>query len=144
MRSNTAITIALVSITLVGCSQKEETPNAASTATVVCTYAPSQSNKVLALSTTAGGTGAAAAIVANAAGLTAVAHSSGAIIFTGASGYVAGTIGLAAVVPIAVTVGALAGGAAATIELACAPKNHPKLVAQVQAMANTLVADLKK
>lgn len=70
-------------------------------------------------------------------------HSSETYIFTGATGYIAGTLGAAAIVPFAVTVGAVAGGAAVTVELACAPKNHPNLVAKVENMAKEFAAQYK-
>ena len=90
MQHRALATLALLSLTLVGCGRKEEPPSPAQVAEAVCSYAPSQSKQVLAVSAAAGGAGAGAAAVAAASGLTAVAHSSGAIIFTGASGYVAG------------------------------------------------------
>jgi hypothetical protein len=131
---------ALIAALLFGCGRKEEAPTVSSIAEAVCTYAPSQSKLALAASTAAGGAGGTASAVASAAGLTAVTHSSGAYIFTGASGYVAGTLGAATIVPVAVTVGALAGGAAVTVELVCAPKNHPDLVGKVKTMAKDFAA----
>jgi hypothetical protein len=62
-------------------------------------------------------------------------HSSGAYIFTGSAGYVAGTMGTAAALPVVVVVGVTAGGLAATVELVCASRNHPALVAKVEAAA---------
>lgn len=137
-----ASTAVAVSV-LHGCGRKEEAPSASKITEVVCTYAPSQSKAALAATAAAGGAGATASAVASAAGLSAVVHSSGAYIFTGATGYVVGTLGAAALVPLAVTVGALAGGTAVTVELACAPKNHPDLVAKVESMAKDFVAQYK-
>ena len=102
---------------------------------VVCTYAPSQSKIVAAVSGAAGGATATAGAVATATGLTAVAHSSGAMILTGTSGYIAGTIGgtaaTIAAAPVVVGVGFLVGGVAVTLELVCAAKNHPEQVKKV-------------
>jgi len=106
---------------------------------VVCTYAPSQSKAVAAVSGAAGGATATAGGVASATGLTAVTHSSGALILTGSSGYIAGTIGApaaaVAAMPLVVGVGLLVGGTAVTLELVCADKNHPDQVKKVNAAA---------
>lgn len=103
--------------------------SAAPSGEVICTYAPSQSKAVAAVSGAAGGAAATAGAVAAATGLTAVVHSSGALILTGASGYIAGTIGTTAATvaaaPVVVGVGLVVGGAAITLELVCAGKNHP-------------------
>ncbi len=113
---------------------------AQSSAEIVCSYAPSQSNKVAAITGAAGATATAGAVAA-ATGLTAtaVAHSSGALILTGTSGYIAGTIGGAAAAvaaaPVIVAVGLVVGGTAVTVELVCAKKNHPEQVAKIQAAA---------
>ena len=102
---------------------------------VICSYAPSQSSAVAALSGAAGGAGATAGAVAAATGLTAVSHSSGALILTGSLGYVAGTLGPTASVigaaPAIVLVGVAVGGTAVTLELVCATRNHPQQVAKV-------------
>lgn len=143
MNTKHLLALTVVLTLLGGCGRKEEPPSIAKVSEFVCAYAPSQSKSVLALSSMAGGAGAGAAAVANAAGLTAVAHSSGAYIFTGAAGYIAGTIGTAAIVPVAVTIGAFAGGAAGTIELACAPKNHPGLVSKVTAYAEEVASRVR-
>lgn len=137
--------LAVLVASLCGCGRKVEEVSAGAdkASEVVCAYAPSQKASVLAISATAGGVGAGAAAVASAAGLTAVVHSSGAYIFTGVGGYIAGTLGVAALVPVAVTVGAVAGGAAATVELLCAPKNHPELVSKVMALSEELVGKVK-
>lgn len=105
---------------------------------VVCSYAPSQSNLVAGISGAAGTTATAGAVAA-ATGLTAVAHSSGALILTGTSGYIAGTIGATAstvaAAPVIIAVGLVVGGAAVTVELVCAGKNHPEQVARVNEAA---------
>jgi hypothetical protein len=106
-----------------------------STADIVCSYAPSQSTVVSHISALAGGGTVATTAVANATGLSAVAHSSGAYILTGSGGYIAGTLGTAIVGPIIIGVGVVVGGSAATIELLCAPKNHPEFAAKVKAAA---------
>lgn len=98
---------------------------------VVCSYAPSQSNAVAAISGAAGGASATISAVSAATGLTVVTHSSGALILTGSTGYVAGTIGTIAVAPMIFTVGLIAGGAAVTLEVVCASNNHPDQVRKV-------------
>ncbi len=110
--------------------------SAVPTSDVVCSYAPSQSKAVAAISGAAGGASATAGAVAAATGLTAVIHSSGALILTGSSGYIAGTLGTTAATigaaPVVVTVGLVVGGVAASLELICASKNHPAQVARVE------------
>lgn len=110
------------------------------TTDVVCSYAPSQSKAVAAVSGAVGGASATAGAMAAATGLTAVAHSSGALILTGTSGYIAGTLGTTAAAvaaaPVVVAVGLVVGGAAISIELVCASKNHPYQVAKVEAAAS--------
>ncbi len=107
---------------------------------VVCSYAPSQSKAVAAISGAAGGASATAGAIAAATGLTAVAHSSGALILTGTSGYIAGTLGgtaaAVAAAPVVVVVGLVVGGAAVSLELVCASKNHPDQVEKVKEAAN--------
>lgn len=107
---------------------------------VICSYAPSQSSAVAAISGAAGGASATAGAVAAATGLTAVMHSSGALILTGTSGYIAGTLGTTAAAvaaaPFVVAVGLVVGGTAVTLELVCASKNHPDQVAKVNAAAS--------
>ena len=109
-------------------------------ADVVCSYAPSQSNVVAAVSGAVGGASATAGAVAAATGLTAVVHSSGALILTGSSGYIAGTLGAAATtvaaLPVIVAVGLVVGGTAVTLELVCATTNHPGQVEKVSAAAS--------
>lgn len=95
------------------------------TTDAVCTYAPSQSVIVNRISTGVGGAGLGAAAILQAAGLSAVMHSSGAYIFTGAGGYVAGTLGMAIVAPVLITTSVVVGGSVIALELTCAPKNHP-------------------
>jgi hypothetical protein len=126
-----------------GCNSKEEAPSHAamaksptSRAKVICSYAPSQSDVVSHLAAMAGSSAITAASVAQAAGLTAVLHSSGAYIFTSAGGYVAGTIGAAAALPAIVTVGVAVGGTAVTLELICASTTHPELASRVKAAAS--------
>lgn len=106
---------------------------------VICSYAPSQSTAVAAVSGAAGGASATAGAVAAATGLTAVAHSSGALILTGSSGYIAGTLGATAATvaaaPVVVAVGLVVGGSAVTLELVCAQRNHPEQVAKINAAA---------
>jgi hypothetical protein len=108
---------------------------AAATAEIVCSYAPSQSVIVSQLSGAAGGSAAAAAGVAKAAGLSVVMHSSGAPIFTGPAGYLAGTLGTAITLPVVVGVGVVVGGGAVTLELLCAPTNHPGFAAKIDTAA---------
>jgi hypothetical protein len=105
-------------------------------AEVICSYAPSQSKAVASISGAAGGAAATVTAVAAATGLTAVAHSSGAAILTGSSGYIAGTIGGAAAAPAIVMVGLMVGGVAVSLELVCASKNHPEQVEKVRAAAS--------
>ncbi|MBI2285896.1 MAG: hypothetical protein HYU79_00260 [Nitrosomonadales bacterium] len=104
-------------------------------ADIVCSYAPSQSKAVIGASSAAGGSSAAVLAMAQATGLSVVAHSSGAYILTGAGGYVAGTLGTAIAGPVIVGVGLIVGGAAVTVELLCAPKNHPDQVAKIEVAA---------
>ena len=108
---------------------------AAPSAERVCALAPSQSKTMAALAGAAGGSAGAIAAVAQAAGLSVVAHSSGAAILTGSGGYVAGTLGVAITGPAIVAVGLVVGGIAVTVELVCAPTNHPRQVAKVKAAA---------
>jgi hypothetical protein len=112
---------------------------AALPAEIDCSIAPSQSKAAAALSGAAGGSAAAVAVVAKAVGLSVVPHSSGAAILTGSSGYLAGTIGTAITGPVVVGLGLFVGGVAVTVELVCAPKNHPKQVALVRDAAREFV-----
>lgn len=109
--------------------------HAQETTDVVCSYAPSQSKAVIGASGVAGGSSAAILAMAQATGLSVVTHSSGAYILTGAGGYIAGTLGAAIAGPVIVGVGLVVGGAAVTVELLCAPKNHPDQVAKIEAAA---------
>lgn len=93
---------------------------------VVCSLAPSQSKLITGVTAATGGAAATTAAVASALGLTWVAHSSGALILAGSGGYIAGTLGTAIVAPIVIGVGVVVGGAAISVELLCAPKNHPE------------------
>ena len=128
----------LMSIGMAAC-----TAHAQSGGEVVCSYAPSQSKAVAAISGTAGGAAATASAVGAATGLTVVAHSSGAAILTGSSGYIAGTLGGAAAAPAIVTVGLIVGGAAVSLELVCASKNHPDQVEKVRAAATEFSQRMK-
>lgn len=101
------------------------------TTDVICTYAPSQSASVNRLSGLIGGAAAGTEITLLTSGMTIVAHSSGAPILTGAGGYIAGTMSGALVATTVVTVGVVVAGTAVTVELACAPRNHPDLVKKV-------------
>lgn len=102
---------------------------------IACSYAPSQSRASSAVAGGAAAMAASTSALLSATGLTAVAHSSGALIFTGASGYVAGTIRGAAAAPIAVGVGLVVAGTAMTVELVFAPINRPESLAKVEAAA---------
>ena len=101
------------------------------TTEVVCSYAPSQSATVNRIGGLVGGAAVGTEATLLTSGMTIVAHSSGAPILTGAGGYIAGTMTGALVATTVVTVGLVAAGTAITVELACAPKNHPELVKQV-------------
>lgn len=108
------------------------TAQAKATTDVVCSYAPSQSVVVNGIASGVGGAGAGAAAILQAAGLTAVSHSAGGYIFTGAGGYVAGTLGYAIVAPVLITASVVVGGTAIALELSCAPNNHPDAVNKVK------------
>jgi hypothetical protein len=114
---------------------------------VLCAFSPSESNKVAAIGAAAGvggGTAATTAAVVAATGLTAVTHSSGLLILTGASGYVAGTIGVpaaafataVAAAPVILAVSLVVGAGVVTVELVFASRSHPKLVRQIEAAAS--------
>lgn len=140
-RGTRAKAVALVvALAAWGCGKKEEPAAVArageSTADVICSYAPSQSAVVSHVSALAGGGAAATGAIASATGLTVVAHSSGAYILTGSGGYIAGTLGTAIAGPVIVVVGVVVGGSAATVELLCAPKNHPEFSAKIEATAS--------
>jgi hypothetical protein len=98
---------------------------------VVCSYAPSQSVAVNRITAQIGGAGAGAAAILQAAGMTAVTHSSGAYILTGTGGYIAGTIGAAVIAPILITASVVVAGTAVAVELTCAPTNHPSATKKV-------------
>ena len=99
---------------------------------VVCSYAPSQSVLVSRIAHGFGGAGLGAAAILQAAGMSAVLHSSGAYIFTGTGGYVAGTLGVAVVAPVLITASVVVGGSAIALELSCAPKNHPDSIKKIK------------
>lgn len=130
----------VVAVAASGCGKQDEPTAVAragdSTSDVICSYAPSQSAVVSHVSALAGGGAAATSAIAGATGLTVVTHSSGAYILTGSGGYIAGTLGTAIAGPVIVVVGVVVGGSAATVELLCAPKNHPEFSAKVEATAN--------
>lgn len=102
---------------------------------VICAYAPSQSKVVSSVAGSAGGAGVATAAIGQVLGLTVVTHSSGALILSGSGGYIAGTLGAAVAAPTIIAVAVVVGGTAATVELVCAPRNHPEYVAKVEAAA---------
>jgi len=99
---------------------------------IVCSLAPSQNKVMNRISGAADGATVTAYALAQATGLTVVAHSSGAYILTGAGGYVAGTLGGAIAGPIIVGVSLVVGGTAVTVELLCASENHPVEVARIR------------
>ena len=101
------------------------------TTEVICSYAPSQSATVNRISSLVAGAGVGSDIALSFAGLTSVSHSSGASIFTGVGGYIAGTMPGAIASTALVTASILVAGTVVTYELACAPKNHPELVKKV-------------
>ena len=140
MLKATVLALSLAAVTS-GCGKKEEPVVAApgDRGDVICSYAPSQSLVVSHLSALAGGGAFAAAAIASATGLTVVTHSSGAYILTGSAGYITGTLGAAIVGPAVVAVGIVAGGASMTVELLCAPKNHPDFAAKVEVAAREFV-----
>ncbi len=131
----------LAALVLGACGKKEQPTPApsqkakAEPTEVVCSLAPSQSTIISNLSSAAGGSAAAVAALGQALGLTVVTHSSGALILSGGSGYVAGTLGAAAAGPVVVGAGVLVAGVAGMVELLCVPKNHPDMVAKVEAAA---------
>lgn len=106
--------------------------HAATTADVVCFYAPSQSAAVKQITAGIGGAGVGAAALLQATGLQFVAHSSGGYILTGGGGYVTGTLLSPIVVPIVVAATVIAGGTAIVVELSCAPRNHPDAINSVK------------
>jgi hypothetical protein len=117
----TLLASCFVSLTMVGCGKGDQ-----KYVDIACSYAPSQSNLVSSLSSTAGGAAATTAGLAKALGLSVVTHSSGSLILTGASGYISGTLGAAIAGPAIITVGTVVGGSAVTLELLCSPQNHPE------------------
>lgn len=105
--------------------------NAYADTDVICTYAPSQDSKVNRISGMVAGAGAGAQAVLTATGLTVVSHSSGAAILTGAAGYISGTMAGATAAAVLIPATIVVGATAVTVELACAPKNHPDLVSKI-------------
>ncbi|MBE0548126.1 MAG: hypothetical protein IH627_10830 [Rubrivivax sp.] len=135
------------SITLAGCGKKEEAPAAAakestqaSNLEIDCSFAPSQSKVFAGLAAAGGGASVATAAIAQTLGLAALPHSSGALILSGAGGYIAGTLGTAFVLPTVISVGAGAGSLAVAVELICFPRNHPESAARLNAVASEFVA----
>jgi len=116
-------------------------PAQATTTDVICSYAPSQSSAAKAVTAAAGGVGAGVAAIMSAAGLTAVTHSSGAYILTGSGGYISGTLGGAAAAPFLTTVSVAVAGGAITLELSCAPKNHPDAVRAVKHYSDVFLSE---
>jgi hypothetical protein len=104
------------------------TAQAATTAEVVCSYAPSQSPTVNRITAAAGGAGAGASAILSATGLQFVTHSGGGYILTGSGGYVAGTLLSPILVPTVIVVSLAVVGGTVALELTCAPRNHPQAV----------------
>jgi len=130
----------LAAITLLSaCGKKEEAPSAANLS-FDCSIAPSQSKVFSALSSSAGGASAATIAIAKGLGLAAVPHSSGALILTGGSGYIAGTLGTAFILPAVIYVGAGATAAGVAIELVCFPRNHPDSASRLEASVKDLMS----
>lgn len=149
LRMNRIVTSSILAISVAiaasGCGTHEDAAAVApaavsdvgkSTADILCSYAPSQSAVVSHVSALAGGGAATTSAIASATGLTVVTHSSGAYILTGSGGYIAGTLGTAVAGPVIVLVGVVVGGSAATVELLCAPKNHPEFSAKIETIAD--------
>ena len=111
-------TVSVLLTLLAACGKKEAMASAGGSA-IARADAPSQSLLISHLGAAAGGSAIAAATIAKTIGLTAVSHRSGAYIFTGTGGYVAGTIGGASALPSTVLVGAVVAGRAVTVELVC-------------------------
>ena len=130
----------LIGYSISGCGDKEEANTSFSPEIpemeIVCSLAPSQSDVVANVSSALGGASATAVALAQATGLSVVTHSSGALILTGTGGYIAGTLGGAISGPVIVGAGVIVAGSALTVELLCAPTNHPDEVAKVKAAAN--------
>ena len=139
--------LVVIAFAVTGCGKKEEpkavaqapTPasgGSSSSVNIDCSLAPSQSKVVSGIVGAAGGTGVTAAMLSSALGLTAVTHSSGALILTGSGGYVAGTLGTAIAGPVIVGVGLVVAGSAVTVEVLCAPTNHPAEAQRVREAAD--------
>lgn len=124
--------ITLRKLIFLACMLVSSQIQAATTTDVICSYAPSQNAAVNRITAGLGGAGAGVAAILEAAGMTAVAHSSGAYIITGSGGYIAGTIGSAVLAPILITTSVAVAGAAVTVELSCVPKNHPKAIDAIE------------
>lgn len=111
-------------------------PVHAASTDVICTYAPSQHGAVQSITqmTTGAARGTQAVLVA--AGMNIVKHSSKLPILAGKAGYVAGSIPGAVTATTIITAAVIVAGVAVTVELACAPINHPELVAKIDADAS--------
>ena len=101
------------------------------TTDVICSYAPSQSAAVNRIGSAISGAAVGSEVTLWASAMTIVPHSSGLPILTGAGGYIAGSMTGALVATTMITVGLVVGGTVITVELACAPKNHPALVKKI-------------
>jgi len=128
-----ALVMSVIAAGLVGACGKKEEPPQASKVKFDCSFAPSQSKVFTALASAGGGASATTAAIAQMLGLTAVAHSSGGLILTGGSGYIAGTLGSAFILPAVVFTGAGAGAVAVAVELICFPTNHPESAEKLSA-----------
>lgn len=106
-----------------------------SSANIICSYAPSQSTLVASALGAAGSADFTVGAIATAVGLNVVKHSSGAYILSGSSGYIAGTIGGASVVPWIVGVSLVVGGATVVVEIVCANSNHPEMIRKLEIAA---------
>ncbi len=100
-------------------------------AEVICAYAPSQNEIVKEIRAAAAGARYGQILVLAAGSLKIVQHSSGGLIVSGPGGFVRGTMPVARAAVITTKVGLVIGAAALTVELACAPTNHPELVETV-------------
>jgi hypothetical protein len=94
----------------------------------LCSYAPSRSIVASRIAGTASGAATGVWAVGNATGITVVMHSSGSAILSGTSGYIAGTLGAAAIAPLIVGTGIFLGTLAAAVEISCLNHNHPNLL----------------
>jgi hypothetical protein len=98
---------------------------------VICAYAPSQNEIIKKIRSAAAGARYGQIVVLAAGSLKIVQHSSGGPIVTGPGGFIRGTMPVARAAVITTKVALVIGAAALTVELACAPTNHPELVETV-------------